>query len=60
MIGDRSYDIVAARANGVASAGVLWGYGSPAELRDAGCNRTFAHPDEITAAALASIATPVR
>jgi phosphoglycolate phosphatase len=59
MIGDRSYDIVAARANGVAHAGVLWGYGSPAELRDAGCTRTFAHPAEVTATALRALAAPI-
>ena len=52
LIGDRRYDVAAARANGVATAGVTWGYGSPGELRDAGCVRTFAHPDEITADAI--------
>ena len=35
MIGDRAGDIVAARANRVRSVGVLWGYGSEAELADA-------------------------
>jgi len=35
MIGDRAADIQAAQANGVASIGVLWGYGSEQELRDA-------------------------
>jgi phosphoglycolate phosphatase len=52
MIGDRSYDIIAAKNNGVAAAGVLWGYGSPAELSDAGCMRTFAQPRDITVASL--------
>lgn len=32
MIGDRAVDLVAAHRNGLASAGVLWGYGSRAEL----------------------------
>ena len=32
MIGDRDVDLVAARRNGLASAGVLWGYGSRSEL----------------------------
>ena len=36
MIGDRSHDIVGASANGVASIGVLWGYGDLAELTQAG------------------------
>ena len=33
MIGDRSFDLVGARHNGVASAAVGYGYGSEAELR---------------------------
>ena len=32
MIGDRFVDLTAAKTNGLASAGVLWGYGSLAEL----------------------------
>ena len=32
MIGDRSHDIVGARANRLRSAGVLWGYGFREEL----------------------------
>jgi len=32
MIGDRAVDILAARANGLASVGVLWGYGSRTEI----------------------------
>ena len=35
MIGDRDNDLRAARANGVRAIGVLWGYGTAAELRDA-------------------------
>jgi phosphoglycolate phosphatase len=52
MIGDRSHDILAARANGVAHAAVGWGYGTPHELREAGTTHTFAHPDDVTVAAL--------
>lgn len=36
MIGDRSHDIVGAVANSIQSIGVLWGYGSPQELSEAG------------------------
>lgn len=36
MIGDRSSDIVAAKANGISSIGVLWGYGDLSELKMAG------------------------
>jgi phosphoglycolate phosphatase len=32
MIGDRAVDLSAAHKNGIRSAGVLWGYGSRAEL----------------------------
>jgi phosphoglycolate phosphatase len=32
MIGDRAIDLTAAHKNGLQSAGVLWGYGSEAEL----------------------------
>lgn len=32
MIGDRAVDMLAAKENGIAAVGVLWGYGSEAEL----------------------------
>lgn len=35
MIGDRSHDVRAARANGARAIGVLWGYGSEEELANA-------------------------
>ena len=35
MIGDRAVDILAAKANGLRSVGVLWGHGGLTELRDA-------------------------
>jgi phosphoglycolate phosphatase len=45
MIGDRDHDIRAARANGVRAVGVLWGYGSAAEL--AGADAVVATPAEL-------------
>jgi phosphoglycolate phosphatase len=36
MIGDRSHDIVAAKRHAIPTIGVTWGYGSVAELEDAG------------------------
>jgi len=33
MIGDRAVDLSSAHKNGIKSAGVLWGYGSRAELK---------------------------
>jgi len=49
MVGDRAADILAARANGVRSIGVLWGYGSAAELGGAGADRLCARPAELAA-----------
>ena len=45
MIGDRSHDIHAAQANGCASIGVTWGYGSGEEL--AGADRRCDAPGEL-------------
>jgi phosphoglycolate phosphatase len=49
MIGDRAGDMVAARINGVRSIGALWGYGSEAELVDAGADSLCASPSELAA-----------
>ena len=38
MVGDRSYDVCGAKENGLDCAGVLYGYGSEAELKDAGAD----------------------
>jgi phosphoglycolate phosphatase len=47
MIGDREHDIIAAKQNGLPGVGVLWGYGSEAELRAAGAARLLSHPSEL-------------
>jgi phosphoglycolate phosphatase len=47
MIGDRSFDIVGARNNGVTPIGVLWGYGTEDELSNAGAEILCSHPDQI-------------
>jgi phosphoglycolate phosphatase len=49
MIGDRAADVRAARANGVRSIGVLWGYGSAHELLDAGVDILCKTPSELAA-----------
>jgi phosphoglycolate phosphatase len=49
MIGDRAADVRAARANGVRSIGVLWGYGSEHELLDAGVETLCQTPSELAA-----------
>lgn len=38
MIGDRRHDVEGAHANGLGAVGVLWGYGSRAELEKAGAD----------------------
>ena len=57
MVGDRSYDIAAARKNGMAALGVLWGYGSQAELVQAGAHALCATPDELADGCRALAAT---
>ena len=47
MIGDRAQAIEGAKANGLHSAGVLWGYGSAEELRGAGADCLAAEPQEL-------------
>lgn len=49
MIGDRAADVRAAKANGVRSIGVLWGYGSAQELLDAGVDLLCETPAELAA-----------
>jgi phosphoglycolate phosphatase len=49
MIGDRQADVRAAKASGVRSIGVLWGYGSERELIDAGADALCATPGELAA-----------
>lgn len=41
MVGDRSHDILGAKAAGLDSAGVLYGYGSREELEEAGADYIF-------------------
>jgi phosphoglycolate phosphatase len=51
MIGDRLHDIEAAKANGLRSIGVLWGYGGRAELESAGADRLASAPQDVVALA---------
>lgn len=50
MVGDRSYDMIAARRNGLTAIGALWGYGSEAELLDAGAHALCAAPRDLPGA----------
>ena len=47
MIGDRDQDINGAKANGLKSVGVLWGYGSREELLGAGADFLAEEPADI-------------
>ncbi len=47
MVGDRKYDMIGARANGIEPVGVTWGYGARAELLDAGATRLLELPGDL-------------
>ena len=47
MVGDRLHDIHGAHANGMRAVGVLWGYGSRAELEQAGADTLVNAPAEL-------------
>ena len=47
MVGDRYHDIEGAKAHGLKSAGVLWGYGSAEELEQAGADYVLASSSEL-------------
>jgi phosphoglycolate phosphatase len=44
VVGDRAHDVLGARANGLFSVGVLWGYGSREELVSAGAGALCDEP----------------
>lgn len=47
MIGDRAVDITGAKAHAMASIGVVWGYGQPAELIAADPSALAAEPSDL-------------
>ncbi len=49
MIGDREHDIVGAKANGIFTIGVAYGFGSREELANAGADAICDSPEEILA-----------
>jgi phosphoglycolate phosphatase len=56
MVGDRSFDMVAAAAHGLPGIGVAWGIGSRDELEAAGAGRIVAAPAELPGAVAAALA----
>jgi len=49
MVGDRGHDVIGARAHGIETIGVTWGYGSPEELTQAGARVLVHNPADIAA-----------
>jgi phosphoglycolate phosphatase len=47
MVGDRMHDMLGAHANGMRAIGVLWGYGSRAELEAAGADKVVHTPGDL-------------
>ncbi len=47
MVGDREHDVRGAAAHGIATVGVLWGYGSAEELTQAGAVAIAATPADL-------------
>ena len=47
MVGDRKYDVIAAKSNGLVSIGVTYGYGSSSELTAAGVDYLCHSPTEV-------------
>lgn len=49
MVGDREYDMIGAHKQGIAAAGVLYGYGCQEELEQAGADFIISSPKELLA-----------
>ncbi|WP_127501310.1 HAD hydrolase-like protein [Actinoplanes solisilvae] len=47
MVGDRKYDVIGARQNGLACFGAGWGYAEPGELLEAGAAAVYATPEAL-------------
>jgi phosphoglycolate phosphatase len=47
MVGDRKYDMTGAKANGIRSVGVLWGYGTKEELETSNAQVCINHPKDL-------------
>ena len=53
MVGDREYDVLGAREAGLSTVGVLYGYGSRAELEQAGAIAIASSVEQLQAVLLA-------
>lgn len=50
MVGDREHDVIGAARHSIPTVGVLWGFGSRAELEEAGAALVIGRPQELVAA----------
>ena len=50
MIGDREYDMIGAKENGLSGFGVLWGFGTKDELEASGASTCVRNPGELITA----------
>ena len=47
MVGDRHYDVVGAKANGIKTLGAAYGYGGASELMEAGVDKIIFEPSDL-------------
>jgi phosphoglycolate phosphatase len=47
MVGDRKHDVFAGKATGINTIGILYGYGSSEELKNAGADHCFATVEDL-------------
>lgn len=59
IVGDRLYDVVGGKNNGIATAVVTYGYGSREELAGAGPDFVFDSPDALAAFLVENVSAPV-
>lgn len=52
MVGDKKYDMEGAKANGIVSAGAMWGYGTKFEFIEAGADFIADKPADVESIAL--------
>jgi phosphoglycolate phosphatase len=47
MVGDTAYDVLGAKAHGIPTVGVAWGYGDTARMLEAGAVKIVEKPEEL-------------
>lgn len=58
MVGDRSHDVIGARAHGIECIAAGWGYALPGELESVGARRVCATPQELAEALGVGVGAP--